>query len=334
MKKQSLDASVSAQASGAASHGAGEPAVQTDRTAARSGLEPVPLFTVPVIQAPIKPRPNPHADASVAAAHALCASHGIFLNAEEEQRTMADDLLRASAWVYPRASLPRLVNLAALFAWMFLADDRDDHAARVEATAPIPARDFLERFTVDMSPAWGGRFIRNLKDWTASNHHVARHRQAGAVPTEAEYVPLRRLTSALVWFYDLIEYANEEELPASFLGTPVYRSLMESITDATTFTNDLYSAHKEHARGELHNLPTVLRHHHGMTWQEAADVTAVRVHHHLQAFTDACQALPEQATLERRWARGLAECMAGNLAYFRTSHRYATQTGPHPTPVN
>ncbi|MEU8437139.1 terpene synthase family protein [Streptomyces sp. NPDC029216] len=131
--------------------------------------------------------------------------------------------MRASAWVYPRASLPRLVNLAAFFAWMFLADDRDDHAAHVEAAAPIPARDFLERITAGMSSAWGERFIRNLEDWTASNHDVARHRQARTVPTEAEYVPMRRLSSAWVWFYDLIEYANEEELPASFLGTPVYR---------------------------------------------------------------------------------------------------------------
>lgn len=91
--------------------------------------------------------------------------------------------MRASAWVYPRASLPRLTNLAAIFAWMFLADDRDDHAARVDTTAPLPPPDFLARFTTDMSAARGERFIRNLRQWTASNHDVARHRHDWIIPT-------------------------------------------------------------------------------------------------------------------------------------------------------
>ncbi|WP_405776532.1 hypothetical protein [Streptomyces sp. NBC_01538] len=60
--------------------------------------EPLRLFLIPAIRPPIEPRVNPHADASVSAAHALCAAHGIHLTAEEEQRTVADDLLRASAW--------------------------------------------------------------------------------------------------------------------------------------------------------------------------------------------------------------------------------------------
>ncbi|MFE9572772.1 terpene synthase family protein [Streptomyces sp. NPDC006692] len=49
---------------------------------------------------------------------------------------------------------------------------------------------------------------------------------------------------------------------------------------------------REHARGELHNLPTILRHHPGVTWQEAADATVLRVRHHLQDFADTRQALP------------------------------------------
>lgn len=102
---------------------------------------------------------------------------------------------------------------------------------------------------------------------------------------------------------------------------------MEPITDATTFANDLYSAHKEHAGAETHNLPTILRHHHGHTWQQTADAT--RIHHHLESFDRARRSLPEEAAEARRWARGLAECMAGNLACFGTSHRYATRSPDH-----
>ncbi|MFE9572773.1 terpene synthase family protein [Streptomyces sp. NPDC006692] len=173
--------------------------------------EPVLLFSIPAIRPPIEPRLNSHADVSVRATHVLCAAHGIFLTDEEEQRATMDDMLRASAWVYPRASLPRLVNLAAIFVWMFLADDRDDRATHVQATAPIPEPVFLGRITADMSPVWTEHFFRNLKDWTASHHDVARHRHTRTVPTEAEYVPMRSVTSALVWFYDLIEYANAED---------------------------------------------------------------------------------------------------------------------------
>ncbi|MFI9011442.1 terpene synthase family protein [Actinosynnema sp. NPDC053489] len=167
--------------------------------------------------------------------------------------------------------------------------------------------------------------------WTASNRDVARHRRDRIIPTRAEYVPMRRATSALVRFYDLIEYANGEELPPTFRDSTAYRSLVEPITDATTFTNDLCSAHEEHARGETYNLPTALRHHHGYTWQQAADATAVQVHHHVHAFERARRALPAEAAAEHRWALGLAECTAGNLAYFRTSHRYATRSGDHPS---
>ncbi|MEV4924858.1 terpene synthase family protein [Streptomyces roseoverticillatus] len=147
----------------------------------------------------------------------------------------------------------------------------------MDTTAPLPPTGFLDRFTTGMSPAWGECFIRNLQEWTTSNHDVARHRHAHVIPTEAEYIPMRRVTSALVWFYDLIEYANGEELPSTFHHSTAYWSLMEPITDATAFANDLYSAHKEHARGETHNLPTILRHHHSYSWQEAVDATAAQV---------------------------------------------------------
>ncbi len=220
-----------------------------------------------------------------------------------------------------------MAYLGALFTWMFLSDDRDDNASNHSLVADLPPAALLDRFVNAMSPAWGVRFIANLERWTRSSNLTARYRLTGRIHTESEYVPLRRITCALPWMYDLIEYADGFEIPHNLVASVEYWNLAVPVIDATMLTNDLYSAHKEFANGESHNLLFILRHHNAYDWQQAADATVDRINERLLDFKNAASGVRSESVELRRFSKNLAENMAGYLQYFAVSPRYST-SGP------
>lgn len=233
--------------------------------------------------------------------------------------------------MYPTASLPRLVQLTAVDAWMFLADDHADELLAVDGLISGGGilGEVLRGIEAEMSPQWRTRFRGHLDGWVRSNDQAAARHRTCKVPPPEEYVPWRRVSGTLLWGFDLIEYALERELPVSTVSSSLYAELVEAAADVICWTNDLYSAPKEIQRGDPNNLLVVLRHHRGMTLQQAAVATAERVEIRAAAFRAALPAMAEQEnsaglqSLYRAWRDGLASWMRGNLEFCRESSRYA-----------
>lgn len=194
--------------------------------------------------------------------------------------------------VWPWAEPSRLTELARLTLWMFAVDDGSDTGpvpgtgAELQAMAcavggcerSVPESaspavrvlgEVVPRVTGAMGPAWGDRFRRHLAAWIRTNQDMIRIRTGEEVPTPEEYVSWRRVSGATGWCFDLVEYAQEAELPAAVWHSPACRALREAAADVIGWTNDLFSVEKELRSGETTNLVIVLRHHRGLALDEA-----------------------------------------------------------------
>ncbi|OZG69865.1 hypothetical protein BTA51_29000, partial [Hahella sp. CCB-MM4] len=143
-----------------------------------------------------------------------------------------------------------------------------------------------------MSPPGRKSYRRHLADWDRTNTEAGSPRAHSArPPAPDEYVPWRRISSPVIWHFDLVEYARGRELPDGFVGGEAHRQLVECAADVAAWTNDLFSAPKELSREERCNLVAVLAHHHGTGVQEAALATVERIGERVRDFLDARAAL-------------------------------------------
>ncbi|MFF5900139.1 terpene synthase family protein [Streptomyces argenteolus] len=233
-----------------------------------------------------------------------------------------------AAWVYPLAPEARLEALSCLDLMMFLDDDHADEGA--VRRRPLTDSSLLEVVEEPMSSDWRARFRSHLSDWEGANARAARRRARSAPPQHLEeYLPWRRVSSTLFWHFDLVEYAQESELPAEFVSGSRYRALADCAADVIAWTNDLFSAPKELSRGEQDNLVAVLTHHQSMDLQEAVALTAEWIADRTRQFLSARDSLaaeirtdPSAADTLLEWTDGLGRWAGGNLGFCLASARY------------
>lgn len=275
---------------------------------------------------------------------------------------------RFAATVYPRAGQLELVAEWQLYNW--IVDDQLDegHVARTTAQrqhtadalsaqldpdldAPAPAgplaaalADLWERTAKPLSHAWRERFAAHYRDFLAFT--ILPHTEPGRIAHQslADFQRRRRLNSGCEMSFDLIEPANLTELPAVVAVSDAYRAVRVAANDVISWTNDIYSVHKEIARGDHDHLAAVLRRLCGGTWQEALDEAAARVEERTEDFVSACRDVRAMRPLSgldaERWAvvdaslADLGHWIAGSLQWHGWSPRYrevvATRVGTAP----
>ncbi|WP_158835694.1 terpene synthase family protein [Streptomyces sp. NRRL S-350] len=287
----------------------------------------IPPFTLPFPQ-------QLHPDAPRAADHARAwaARTGLYASAQLAERAYSQQCDQFAAWVYPTAPRDRLNTLSCLDLMMFLDDDHaDEEAPRPHALTQTPLLSVIEK---PMGPAWRARFRAHLADWNQVNIEAGiRRRQSAVPPAPGDYIPWRRISSTLLWHFDLIEYAQGHELADDFVAGSLYRSLIDCAADIAAWTNDLFSAPKELAAGEPNNLLAVLAHHDGLSLQQAAAVTvdliADRVRHFQAARAALVLAVGDGSPAVNplvEWADGVGRWAGGNLGFCRVSGRYPARS--------
>ncbi|MDX3239474.1 terpene synthase family protein [Streptomyces sp. ME03-5709C] len=262
--------------------------------------------------------------------------------------------------VWPWAAADRLTELARLTLWMFAVDDGSDAGpdpgtgARLQAMAcavdgcerqasasASPAvrvlGEVVPRVTGAMGAAWGDRFRRHLTAWIRTNQDMLRIRAGEEVPTPEAYVAWRRVSGATGWCFDLIEYAQEAEVPAAIWYSPACLALREAAADVIGWTNDLFSVDKELRSGETTNLVLVLRHHRGLTLDDAVDETRLWHARRVAALRTATRDLyatalatdltSAQLAAVCQYADGIHAWARGFLDFSQASARYSAPGG-------
>ncbi|MEU1050740.1 hypothetical protein ABZ400_37205 [Streptomyces sp. NPDC005897] len=196
-------------------------------------------------------------------------------------------------------------------------------------------RGLLARTRQWMTPPQVGVFNSHLASYFDALVEEAAYREAGRIPSLEEYCRFRRFTGPMQPLIDLVELSVSLRLPPGIYTRPEYLELIDATSDITSWANDIFSAGKELARGEVHNILHVMRHHMGIPLPEAARLAVGHVRARIEQMDQPAAALarwikesgasPSGRQAVQTWVRALHEWQH-HCAYYFGKTRYASAT--------
>ncbi|BCL15177.1 terpene synthase family protein [Micromonospora sagamiensis] len=255
----------------------------------------------PRFDCPIPPRLSPHADATQEWLSTWLARFDLPLDRGALDRLDRAGIARYAGRIYPDVSPTDLRTLAALFTWFFLVDDLCDAPHRSTPEEVDGLRQGVVRLLRagprSRHPGFTGPLRRMLVDaWRAPRarmptrwqvrftdamaHHLdgawreSVNKAAGRVPTVAEYVPLRRATSAAYVSYALVEFVTGQVLPDVVYHHPLLVRIAETANDLLSWFNDVVSLERDRVGAGGHNLVLATAHERGVPVETAVALVA------------------------------------------------------------
>lgn len=198
--------------------------------------------------------------------------------------------------VYPTAPVERAVTAAIWCNWLFYFDDTWDEAAPAEgdldalqahirATLGVLRGErgaghdpllryaalFRRRAMAHRSEGWMRRFCQSAEDYLIFGTMPAfRHHADRSTPDLQAYLDQRERDSAVHTALDLIELAQDQELPEAVLVDPDLAALRRATVRTVAVLNDVFSYPKEVlVHHNPNNAVYVLQVHEGLDEQEA-----------------------------------------------------------------
>lgn len=319
-------------------------------------------FDLPDFYMPYPPRLNPLVDVARVRSKEWARRMGM-LDAGVWDETTFDgiDLAGLLSATLPEAAQSVLDLVTDWYVWIFFLDDyfldafkripdqdtAEAFTTRLTAMLSAPAgepepdcpvtrglADVWARTSVVMSPALLRRFRASTEAHLAGLLWELSNIDSGRVPNPIEYVKMRRLPGAGDWATNLIEYADQAELPARVVDTRPVRVLGDSCSDAALLRNDIFSYQREtEDEGEVNNAVLVLERQFGYATQRAADVVNEAITSRMHQFENIVHTeLPplsveyglswdEQAAV-RRYVQGLRDHTRGWHDWHLRAGRY------------
>jgi (+)-beta-caryophyllene/(+)-caryolan-1-ol synthase len=248
-----------------------------------------------------------------------------------------------TARYFPTAAPDLFVYLAQLMAWIFVNDDqfddgclgRDPARCRAAVATRVGVLDgrvpegVMERSLADLwsrlpqgrSRGWYATFRHDLKAFLHTYTVESAERQSGRWPGIDAYLAHRRDTAGTRWCADLMEVVVDVDLPEHIRRLSAYQALKDAAAGHCGLFNDIHSAGKEAATGQIHNAVCLLMHRRGYSPEEAVRLVSDMATDCVHAFDEAARALPESGGLGR-WITGVQQLVRGNVDWHFESHRY------------
>ncbi len=294
------------------------------------------------------------------AADILIAS-GLLTGAPDERATKRfEGSIVLDPFVYPYASLPRLLCAGAFSQWLFFLDDECDDRPELgrnpEAAGAVMRKYFsilksgvlpkeptsFARFSVYLhrrlealsTPEWQSRFWDDVEDYLFRGSAACYdHWSVDRVPTLSVYEPLRMHDSAVYAAVDMIEVAAATSLPVEVLNDARLVEMREITARHVAFVNDLFSYQKEVIwSGSPWNLIHVLMHEGDLRFEEAVSEAVEMVNHDVARFLDLESRMPAlpKALGDQviKYIGGMKTWMRGNVDYALVSRRYRAPDSP------
>ncbi|MGW1520723.1 terpene synthase family protein [Streptomyces sp. NPDC002287] len=264
-----------------------------------------------------------------------------------------------AAMTYPDVAPDRLALAAKWLGWLFVYDDLhlDENPEAVNATvmanAMIPTlatltpphiplsqapthepepdplshalQELLDGFAECGTPTQLRRLVDDLTmALFAANLEAGAWTAARRVPDLTEYRITRQHSAGTFPCLSLIDILSGYEVAAHEFHHPQVQALRGSANNVITWANDLFSYVKETQRSHFAiNLPTVLRHHHGYSAQEALDHTARLHNEEVDTYLQLeAQTLAWASPELRRYLDGLRAWIQGSHYWSLESGRY------------
>ena len=306
----------------------------------------------------IPPRLSPYADDVQEWLVDQFTRLGLPLDAAARDRLARAGFARYAGRLYPDATEPDLRVLTALFTWFFLVDDACDGPGRLTPGQIRALRDgalaLLREGPRRRHPGFSGPLRRLLvQAWREPRRRmparwrlrfadaVAHHldgtwresvaKAAGRAPGVAEYMELRRATSAAYVSYPLIEFATGRPLPDAVYHHPALRRIADLGNDLLSWFNDIASLDRDRATAGGHNLVLAVAAERGVPIASAVEVVAERWRTEMGRFVALRAAVPSfgPALDESVTAHldGVANAVRGTVDWTLESARYPVAPG-------
>lgn len=339
-----------------------ERAVRTVREGKPLGGELRPRLQDVEFGCPWPLRESPHLESARAHALAWMIEMGLTTDPEGNERTFRDwKLGECAAWNFPSGTAEGVALAADLMGWYFAPfDDQFDgelgkdpaNAAKVieglleilelPEGAPLHAQypvavafaDIWWRSSRQMSLAWRRRAAHHWKQYLVGQLAEVVNRRHRRKLDADSHLRQRAATTSVRVLFDLIESTAGFELSDRAWYMPVLEEIRQLTVEIVSIRNDLVSAEKEEAAGDLdNNLLLVLEHQQGYSRIEAVDELRRMTHErferileletHIVELDDVL--FPNERFALRRYIQGLHDMNAGDDEWEHTSGRYVVK---------
>jgi hypothetical protein len=302
---------------------------------------------------PIPSRVSPHAEATQEWLDDWVHGFDLPLDASGLRKLAGGRFAHYASRLYPDASPADLRTLTGLFTWFFLVDDACDSADRLTPEQVRDLRDGVlrllrgERYTRRdgfdgplrlmlaevwrvlrdwMPPAWRDRFADAVAHHLDGTLRESTNKSTGHRPGVAEYVELRRATSAAYVAHALVEFASGRPVPDPVYHHPLVRRISATGNDLLSWFNDLLSLERDTATAGGHNLVLAVAREHGVPVPVAVDLVGARWEESMAEFVALRGQVPSfgpvvDAALGA-YLDGVANSVRGTIDWSLDSDRY------------
>ena len=192
--------------------------------------------------------------------------------------------------------------------------------------------DILTRLRLEFSDCWYQRLARHFSDSFSGYDREFEIRSDAKRDMDLDaFIPLRRLSVAMIMWMDMVELAAQTELPQSTYHLPDYQVCLTAAADFAALCNDLHSHRKEAAAADINNIVTVISRTKKIELSEAVAETVQRMEDNLQAFLAAERRLLQDMSvlaLHEETKQGLHRCLMIMRDWFANMdkwHRMSTR---------
>ncbi|WGV23530.1 terpene synthase family protein [Halotia branconii] len=277
----------------------------------------------------------------------------LLANESSYQRFSKSKFFLLAAHAYPECQLEELKIANNWLSWVFIWDDQCDlselgkqpkvvkmfhkrfleilHGAEL-TSQDIPLshalRDLRQQTLQRASKEWFVHLVHGFEEWFHGYAQEATIRAQKIVPDVNTYILLRRSSVGVNIFLTLTELCHQFTVNNFLRNHHLLNQIKLMTGQIIAWSNDIFSAHREMASGDVHNLVLVLSYYQKITVEEAMNKVAAMHDQEVKYLLNleaSIQSFGEE--LDAQIAAYISGCHAwirSNLDWYFSSDRYQT----------
>ncbi|BAZ67068.1 MAG: terpene synthase [Pelatocladus maniniholoensis HA4357-MV3] len=308
-------------------------------------------FTLPELYCPFPSQINKYVDVLEDYALEWVLRFNLLANESSYERFSKSKFFLLSAAAFPECELEELKVVNDWVTWLFIWDDVCDMSAlgkkpelieffhnrflEVLKGAEVTSNDISFSYALDNiqqrilekgTKRWFDYFVHAVENYFTGCILEAENRSQGIVPNVDIYTSIHMLSGAMESSMEFIEFCNHLIIPDVLRANDILRKLTNLTNKIVCWCNDIFSASREMASGDVHNLVLVLHYQQNLSLEQAMK-RAVEMHNQeIQKMIDLEDFLPsfgEELDSEiTKYISGLHSWISGNLDWSLRSGRY------------
>ncbi|MEH1821252.1 MAG: terpene synthase family protein [Nostoc sp.] len=275
----------------------------------------------------------------------------LLANESSYQRFCKSKFFFLAASAYPDSNFEELKIAHDWLSWVFIWDDQCDlselkkqpeilknfHKRYLEILngAEVISQDTLfshalidlrKRTLQKASLKWFKHFVNYLEDYFCGCVQEANNRAKGIVPDVNTYIKIRRSSVGVYAVLALAEFCNQFMIPDVLRNHYLVKKLELITIDIISWSNDIFSASREIASGDVHNLVFVLHYHNQISLEEAtkqvAEIHDIEVRS-LLSLESFLPSFGKELDIDiAKYISGMHSWIRGNFDWYSHSFRY------------